>query len=363
MLEVPVTVAVNCRVCPACRVALVGEIVTVTAAGIVTAAEADFVESATEVAVTEKLLPVVDPAVNRPVPEIVPPVAVQVTAVLDVPVTVAVNCRVCPACTVALAGEIVTVTAAGIVTAAEADFVESATEVAVTEKLLPVVDPAVNRPVPEIVPPVAVQVTAVLDMPVTVAVNCRVCPACTVALVGETETLTGCMLTAAVADRAGSAAEVAVTVKLPGVLPAVYAPAVEIVPPVADQVTAVFAEPATVAVKAWCPPCGSVELAGDTVTITDDPAAITIVNFGRIACAPTVLTGRTISPGLLLTSMIPWFAAGESIQDCTWLASSGMVTFCAPTGRSGGTLKVLPAAVSMPGEEAPPAAQLFESSR
>jgi hypothetical protein len=41
---------------------------------------------------------------------------------------------------------------------------------------------------------------------------------------------------------------------------------------------------------------------------------MTIVNIGRILCVPTVLTGRTVSPGLLLASMIPWFAAGESIQ-------------------------------------------------
>ena len=81
-------------------------------------------------------------------------------------------------------------------------------------------------------------------------------------------------------------------------------------PPVADQVTAVFAEPATVAVNAWCPPWGSVELAGDTVTMTDVRPRHD-VNLGRIACAPAVLTGRTMSPGVLLTSMIPWFAAGS----------------------------------------------------
>src|SRR6476646_9010670 len=174
---------------------LVGDIVTLTGAGacMVTAAEADFAVSAAEVAVTEKLLPAVDPAVNRPLVEIVPPVAVHVTAVLELPVTVAVNCWVCPVWRVMLVGDTVTLTGAGacMVTAATADLVLSAAEVAVTEKLLPAVDPAVNTPLVEIVPPVAVHVTAVLELPVTVAVNCWVCPVCNLVLAGDTETCTG----------------------------------------------------------------------------------------------------------------------------------------------------------------------------
>jgi hypothetical protein len=59
------------------------------------------------------------------------------------------------------------------VTLAVAFFEVSAAEVAFTVKL-PAADPAVKRPAVEIVPPVAVQVTAVLDEPVTVAVNCCV---------------------------------------------------------------------------------------------------------------------------------------------------------------------------------------------
>ncbi len=140
-----------------------------------TEALALFVVSAAEVAVTEKL-PVLEPAVNRPDVEIVPPVAVHVTAVFDEPVTVAVNCCVCPACNVALVGDIATLTtgAGCIVTTADPDFVVSATEVAFTLKVVPAVDPAVNSPVLEIMPPVAVHVTAVFDDPVTVAVNCCV---------------------------------------------------------------------------------------------------------------------------------------------------------------------------------------------
>ncbi len=57
----------------------------------------------------------------------------QVTAVLAVPVTVAVNCCVAPPTTVALAGEMLTaITGAVTVTVAEADLVESATLVAFT---------------------------------------------------------------------------------------------------------------------------------------------------------------------------------------------------------------------------------------
>jgi len=161
-----------------------------------------------------------------------------------------------------------------------------------------------------------------------------------------------------------SAAEVAVTVKFePAVEPAVYKPDVEIVPPVAVHVTAVLDDPVTVAVNCCvCPTC-SVLLVGLTVTCTGDPTdEITIVNFGRIFCVPAVLTGRTTSSLLLFTSMMPWFAAALAIHDCTTLTSSGIVTVCAPTARSAGTLKLFPATVSTPAEEAPGPAQLLPAS-
>jgi hypothetical protein len=59
------------------------------------------------------------------------------------------------------------------------------------------------------------QVTAVLLAPVTVAVNCRVCPAPNVAADGLTFTAIaadGVRLTVALAERLASATEVAVTV-------------------------------------------------------------------------------------------------------------------------------------------------------
>ena len=63
-----------------------------------------------------------------------------------------------------------------------------------------------------------------------------------------------------------SAIEVAVTAKLPAAAPAVYIPALEIVPPVAVQATAVFEEPVTIAANVCCAPGCMVTLAGDTET-------------------------------------------------------------------------------------------------
>ena len=64
-----------------------------------------------------------------------PPVADQVTAVLVVPVTVAVNCWVPPVCSDAEIGLTLTTMGGGgavTVTVADADFVVSATLVALT---------------------------------------------------------------------------------------------------------------------------------------------------------------------------------------------------------------------------------------
>ncbi len=62
------------------------------------------------------------------------------------------------------------------------------------------------------------------------------------------------------------AALVAVMVKLPAVAPAVKSPEVEMVPPVADQVTLVFDVPVTVAANCWVPPVCTVADAGPTAT-------------------------------------------------------------------------------------------------
>src|SRR5947207_2873719 len=110
----------------------------------VTCAEADFVGSAcdTAVTVTAAGFGTTAGAVYRPELDIVPTVALppltpltcQVTAVLLVFCTVAVNCCVPPAPTVADAGEIVTLTTAvGVmVTCAEADIGRASCRAAVT---------------------------------------------------------------------------------------------------------------------------------------------------------------------------------------------------------------------------------------
>ena len=64
--------------------------------------------------------------------ETLPAVAFQVTPVLLLPLTVAVNCWVPPGCSDVEAGEMDTATGALTVTVAEADLVVSATLVAVT---------------------------------------------------------------------------------------------------------------------------------------------------------------------------------------------------------------------------------------
>ena len=109
------------------------EIDTTGALLTVTVAEADLVESAVLVAVTVKV-PAELGAVYRPAVEMLPPVADHVTAVLLLPVTVAANCCVPPVSSDAETGETVTATTAGevTVTVATADFVVSATLVALT---------------------------------------------------------------------------------------------------------------------------------------------------------------------------------------------------------------------------------------
>src|SRR6266513_2927619 len=203
------TVAVKCRVPPAPTVADTGEIVTLTtAAGVmVTCAEADFVGSAWDTAATVTMagFGTTAGAVYRPELDIVPTVALppvtpltcQVTAVLLVFSTVAVNCCVPPAPTVADTGEIVTrTTAAGVmVTCAEPDFVGSAWDTAATVTVAgfgttagavyrPELDIVPTVPLPQ-VPPRTCQVTAELLVFCTVAVNCCVPPAPTVADTGE----------------------------------------------------------------------------------------------------------------------------------------------------------------------------------
>jgi hypothetical protein len=102
----------------------------------------------------------------------------QVTAVSALPVTVAVNCCVWLAVSVALGGDTDTVGAGKSVTFAVPDCVGSATLVAMTVTLcwLLTVPGAVLRPVLDTPPTLGLtdHVTAVLAVPFTAAANCAV---------------------------------------------------------------------------------------------------------------------------------------------------------------------------------------------
>ncbi len=120
-------------------------------------------------------------------------------------------------------------------------------------------------------PPDADQVTAVLEFPLTAAVNCCVPPVESNAEPGEIVTATvvvAVTLTAAEADLLVSAMLVAVTTKLPALMGAVYIPPEEIFPPLAFQVTAVSLVPLTLAANCWLLPNASADELGNTAIAT-----------------------------------------------------------------------------------------------
>jgi hypothetical protein len=274
----PVTVAVNCWLPPWLTTALVGEIATETVPeGVtVTEAEAEELVFAWLVAVTVTLVAEVTVgAVKSPVPEMVPAVADQVTEVFLEPVTVALNCWVPPELSVTVVGEMVTETVGGVtVTVAEAEELGLAWLVAVTVTVVVEVTlGAVKRPEVEIEPAVADQVTAVLVEPVTVAVNCWLAPELAVTVVGEIETETvpaGVTVTVAEAEALELAWLVAFTVTLvvEVTVGAVKSPLLEMLPAVADQVTALLKVPVTVALNCWVPSELMVALVGEIDTDT-----------------------------------------------------------------------------------------------
>ncbi len=197
VFEVFRTVAANCWLPAELRLIEAGETVTLTTAGglIVTVERADLVVSATLVAVMVAVVAeVTPPAVNIPLLEIVPPVALHVTAVLEVLLTEAVNCWVPPEIRAEEVGEtaMLTTAAALTVTVACERLVGLATLVAVTVAVVVLVTlGAVNSPVLEIVPALALHVTDVFEELLTVAENCCLPAEATLALPGEipTETL------------------------------------------------------------------------------------------------------------------------------------------------------------------------------
>ncbi len=124
------------------------------------------------------------------------------------------------------------------------------------------------------------QATAVFVEPVTVAVNCWVPAEETVLEAGEIEidTAGAATVTLAETDLAVLTWLVAVTVTfiLEAQVGAVNIPELEIEPPEADQVTAVFVEPVTVAVNCWVPAEETVAEAGDMEIDIADGTTVTV---------------------------------------------------------------------------------------
>ena len=117
-------------------------------------------------------------AAYRPLLDMVPTsggLSDQITAVLLSPVTIAVNCCVRPAVSVAVGGETVTLMDESVIVAL-LDLVESAWLVAVTMtcRALVILLGAQYNPLLEMVPIAGLsdQITPVLPLPVTGAVNC-----------------------------------------------------------------------------------------------------------------------------------------------------------------------------------------------
>jgi hypothetical protein len=133
---------------------------------------------------------------------------------------------------------------------------------------------AVKRPVLEIVPLDACQVTPVLAVPRTQAVNCWDPPEAIVAAVGDTDILTAgaaLMVMTALACTVGSATLVAVimTLVLLDTTGAVNSPVLAIVPALADQVTAVWLVPGNVAPNCLLAPETRLPLLGFTVRVME----------------------------------------------------------------------------------------------
>ena len=132
---------------------------------------------------------------------------------------------------------------------------------------------AMKTPLAEIAPLLAVQVTPVFEVLLTLAVNCWVPADNRLMELGEIVTLMladGFTVTEACADLVLSAKLVAVMVAVVDelTLGAVNTPSVEIVPPFALQLTPVFEVLLTVAANRWLPPDGRLDEVGETATLT-----------------------------------------------------------------------------------------------
>jgi hypothetical protein len=277
-------------------------------------------------------VPAVPGAVYRPPLEIVPPLADQLTAVLELPVTVAVNCCEAPSCKDTELGATDTATGGAevTVTVAVADLLLSATLVAVTVKV-PAVLGAVYSPLEETVPALVDQLTAVLaPFTITVAVNCSEWPTCRVAESGAIVTATTgggleVIFTVAEAVLLLSAALVAATVKVPGVLGAVYKPLAEMLPPLVDQLTPALLAPLTVAANCSVLPVCSEAVVGEMATEAEvgatfaEAAVLAVVTPQPLARSKgTVQASNSTNFDELIGSSPPVRALGIAISHKAW---------------------------------------------
>jgi hypothetical protein len=186
----------------------------------------------------------------------------QLTAVLAFPVTLALNCWLWPAVRLAADGVTEMLTVGTSVTVAVPVLVGSAIllAVTVTNCWLETGEGAMYNPAVLMVPKlddVIDQLTPVLFVPVTKALNCWLWPAVRVRFAGVTETLTVTRFTVALARALGFATLVAITFTSCGLemlAGAVYSPFESMVPEfgLRDQLTPVMVVPLTVATKTCC---------------------------------------------------------------------------------------------------------------
>jgi hypothetical protein len=247
-------------------------------------------------------------AVNNPLPEMLPLLAVQLTAVFDVLMTVATNCCVPAEGTVAETGEMPTVMVpiGLIVTTEWAVLVASAMLVAViVADVVELTLGAVNIPALVMVPGLALQTTLVFEVLLTVAAKCRLPPEDKLLELGLTATLidtAGLTLTVDWACLVLSAALVAVTVAVVAELTvgAVNIPALEIVPALALQVTAVFGVLLTVATNCCLAPESKLEVSGVSTTATTG-AGFTVIVAWAVLVGSATLVAVTVAVEALAT--------------------------------------------------------------
>jgi hypothetical protein len=183
----PDTVALKVVAVPTVTVGLAGVMAPMETTGVATTVTVVVLvlEVSAWAAAVMVTVPDVVGAVQIPAGVMVPALALQFTAVSALPVTVAANCVVVPVCTVGLAGVMALTATPSTTFTVVVDFLAvSAWAVAVIVTVWAVAG-AVQAPVLAfMVPALALQVMAVLVLPVTVALKVVLLPTLTVLLAG-----------------------------------------------------------------------------------------------------------------------------------------------------------------------------------